>query len=43
MVDGDVESLAGLIHDDLIFVNHVGEILTKEADIAVHRSGLLNQ
>jgi ketosteroid isomerase-like protein len=41
MVDGDVESLVELIADDLIFVNHFGQILTKEADLEAHRSGLL--
>lgn len=37
-----VEMLDELIHDDLIFVNHFGQILTKEADLEAHRSGALN-
>lgn len=42
MLTGDVTTLAELIDDNLIFVNHFGQILTKEADIEAHRSGLLN-
>lgn len=41
MLIGDVDSLDNLINDNLIFVNHFGQILTKEADIEAHRSGLL--
>ena len=42
MLIGDVNSLDNLINDNLIFVNHFGQILTKEADIEAHRSGVLN-
>ncbi|PAQ16079.1 DUF4440 domain-containing protein [Bacillaceae bacterium SAOS 7] len=42
MLTGDVKTLTDLIDDNLIFVNHFGQILTKEADIEAHRSGLLN-
>jgi hypothetical protein len=42
MLNGDVNSLDSLINDNLIFVNHLGQILTKEADIGAHRSGVLN-
>lgn len=42
MLNGDVNSLNNLISDNLIFVNHLGQILTKEADIEAHRSGVLN-
>jgi hypothetical protein len=41
MLSSDVKVLSELIHDDLIFVNHFGQILTKEADIETHRSGVL--
>ena len=41
MLSSDVKVLGELIHDDLIFVNHFGQILTKEADIETHRSGVL--
>jgi hypothetical protein len=33
MLSSDLQTLDELIHDDLIFVNHFGQILTKEADI----------
>ena len=33
MLIGDVNSLDNLINDNLIFVNHFGQILTKEADL----------
>ena len=42
MLIGDVNSLDNLINDNLIFVNHFGQILTKEADIEAHRSRILN-
>jgi hypothetical protein len=42
MLTSDLKTLDELIHDDLIFVNHFGQILTKEADIEAHRSGVLN-
>ena len=42
MLMGNVNSLDNLINDNLIFVNHFGQILTKEADIEAHRSGVLN-
>ena len=37
-----INSLDNLINNNLIFVNHFGQILTKEADIEAHRSGVLN-
>ncbi|RAP23549.1 hypothetical protein C2W64_03060 [Brevibacillus laterosporus] len=36
-----MELLDKLIDDDLIFVNHFGQILSKETDIEAHRSGNL--
>lgn len=42
MLIGDVNILDNLINDNLIFVNHFGQILSKEADIEAYRSGVLN-
>ncbi|KOS63145.1 nuclear transport factor 2 family protein [Lysinibacillus agricola] len=42
MLNGDVKALEELIDDNLIFVNHFGQILTKEADIEAYRSGILS-
>lgn len=41
MLSSNVELLDELIADDLIFVNHFGQILSKETDIEAHRSGNL--
>ncbi|MDQ0897326.1 MULTISPECIES: nuclear transport factor 2 family protein [unclassified Paenibacillus] len=41
MLTSDVKLLDELIADDLIFVNHFGQILSKETDIEAHRSGNL--
>ena len=41
MLSSDVEQLDELIADDLIFVTHFGQILSKETDIEAHRSGNL--
>lgn len=41
MLSSDVELLDELIADDLIFVNHLGQVLSKEMDIEAHRSGNL--
>ncbi|WP_026692333.1 nuclear transport factor 2 family protein [Peribacillus kribbensis] len=41
MLSSNVEMLDELIADDLIFVNDLGQILSKEADIEAHRSGNL--
>lgn len=40
MLIRDIKIPDDLIDDNLIFVNHFGQILTKEADIEAHRSGL---
>ncbi|OAH57768.1 MULTISPECIES: nuclear transport factor 2 family protein [Bacillaceae] len=42
MLSSNLKTLDEMIHDDLIFVNHFGQILTKEADIEAHRSRVLN-
>ncbi|WP_104372595.1 nuclear transport factor 2 family protein [Desulfocucumis palustris] len=41
MLSGNVDVLNELIADDLLFVNQFGQIISKEADIEVHRSGNL--
>lgn len=41
MLSSNVEVLNELIADDLLFVNQSGQIISKEADIEVHRSGNL--
>jgi ketosteroid isomerase-like protein len=41
MLDGDVEVLAQLLCDGLIFTNQDGVRLTKESDLATHRSRTL--
>jgi hypothetical protein len=41
MLTSDVKALEELINDNLIFVNHFGQILTKAADNEVHRLGVL--
>ncbi|MGR6763645.1 nuclear transport factor 2 family protein [Paenibacillus sp. T2-29] len=42
MLTSDVKILDELIHDKLIFVNHFGQVLNKEADLEAHRSGVLH-
>ncbi|MCX7217857.1 MAG: nuclear transport factor 2 family protein [Burkholderiales bacterium] len=41
MLNGDVASLDQLICGDIIFTNHLGQLFTKEDDLALHRSGVL--
>lgn len=41
MRTSDVPVLDELLADDLVFTNHQGLIVTKQEDLAVHRSGLL--
>ncbi|NVJ24756.1 nuclear transport factor 2 family protein [Myxococcus sp. AM011] len=41
MLRGDVAALDALISDDLVFVNHTGQVFNKEMDLAAHRSGVL--
>jgi len=38
---GDVAELDQLIADELIFVGHLGQLITKEMDLTAYRSGLL--
>jgi ketosteroid isomerase-like protein len=41
MLHSDVAALDALISDDLVFTNHLGQLLTKKADLETHRSGML--
>lgn len=41
MLASDTAALERLISDDLIFTNHLGQLLTKQADLQMHGSGLL--
>jgi ketosteroid isomerase-like protein len=41
MKSSDIPTLEALLHDDLIFIIPTGQTVTKEQDIANHRSGLL--
>ncbi|MFT8312275.1 MAG: nuclear transport factor 2 family protein [Sporolactobacillus sp.] len=42
MLFSDLIELDKLMDDDLIFVNHFGQMLTKENDMETHRSGTLH-
>jgi len=42
MLSNNIELLEELLSDELIFVNHLGEWLSKEEDINVHRSKSLD-
>src|SRR5688572_26197811 len=37
----DVQALDELISPDLLFTGHVGQLVTKEDDLAFHRAGVL--
>lgn len=41
MKDSNVEMLDELIHGDLLFILPTGETITKEMDLAIHKSGQL--
>ena len=41
MLSSDVSALDELLAPDLIFTNHLGQLLGKEDDLAAHRSGML--
>jgi len=41
MLAGDVEAMERLLAEDMIFVDQLGVKRSREDDIAVHRSGLL--
>lgn len=41
MLHSDVAELDDLLASDLIFTNHIGQIMTKQDDLNTHKSGLL--
>jgi ketosteroid isomerase-like protein len=41
MLSSDVPALDDLLASELLFTNHLGQLLGKEDDLAAHRSGLL--
>lgn len=42
MLESDLYVLSDLLSDDLIFTNHLGQLLTKRDDLSAHESGKLN-
>lgn len=42
METSDVTTLGKLISDNLIFTNHIGNILSKDDDLRMHKNGDLN-
>jgi ketosteroid isomerase-like protein len=42
MLSSDVETLDGLLSDEIVFTNQDGQRLSKADDLAAHRSGLLS-
>lgn len=41
MLNSDLESLDKLLAPDLVFTNHLGQCLDKDADLSAHKSGAL--
>ena len=41
MLTSDLETLDKLISPELLFTNHLGQVLGKQDDLALHRSGIL--
>ena len=41
MLNSDIAALDELISSDLIFTNHLGQVLGKQDDLELHRSGVL--
>ena len=39
MISSDIEALNQLLSKDLVFTNHMGQILSKSDDIAAHKQG----
>jgi len=42
MLESDIQVLDSLISEDLLFSNHLGQLMTKQDDLEAHKSGLLN-
>jgi ketosteroid isomerase-like protein len=41
MLASDTDALNELISPDLVFTNHVGQVLSKEVDLELHKSGTI--
>jgi len=41
MLDSDISELDKLLSSKLIFTNHLGQIMSKQDDLQMHRSGIL--
>ena len=41
MLDSDVNALNELLAPELVFTNHLGQVLRKQDDLAAHQSGTL--
>lgn len=41
ILNSDLETLDKLMHQDMLFVNQAGQIITKDMDLATYRSGNL--
>jgi len=41
MLNSDVAELDALIAPELLFTNHLGQRVSKEQDLAIHRAGML--
>ncbi len=41
MLNSNVDELNELLADELIFTNHVGHLMTKQDDLDLHKSGVL--
>jgi len=41
MLQSDVNALDELLAPDLVFTNHLGQVLTKQDDLGAHESGIL--
>lgn len=41
MLNSDVNALNGLLAPELIYTNHLGQLFSKQDDLAAHRSGAL--
>ncbi|WP_260260296.1 nuclear transport factor 2 family protein [Vibrio intestinalis] len=42
MLESDVQALQGILADDLMFVSHTGQVISKQQDIAAHELGLID-
>ncbi|NJN38684.1 MAG: nuclear transport factor 2 family protein [Acaryochloridaceae cyanobacterium CSU_3_4] len=40
MLSADIEALENLLADDLIFTSHLGQVVSKQDDLAFHRAGV---